>query len=257
MSKNMRLLGHVLKFIPKSMPNGTRKRYKHGQDTRLKIDEKKCVEPSKTSKKSIWSFFKTKSSQHFDKNQEQQRECERIEFVSEDQATQDFREISKMDGNVYKTCGTAYLLQKKHLENLEEPKLSKEEEILEEMRRDPSLKGQHDPMPTFKSVELRLVELSERKLHPLYKKFMSIPKKPKRFFNMNGNINYETRSGPIAPEQFPPHLKINREMLEKKNILCDYKRAEPPRQMLAQMVEMRLNERPQLKVQNDDCLEKK
>lgn len=91
--------------------------------------------------------------------------------MSEEQAEIDIQNITETSkGKVYRTCGPAYLLQKDHVEPIESPPKSSEDEILEEMMKDPTLKGQCDPMPPFQSVELKMIELSERKLHPLYKK---------------------------------------------------------------------------------------
>jgi len=91
--------------------------------------------------------------------------------VSEEQAEADLHQIEKLGGKVFRTCGTAYVLQKDHAKPMESCYTS-EEDILDEMNKDPSVKGVCDPMPPFQSVELRLIELSERKLHPLYKKFV-------------------------------------------------------------------------------------
>lgn len=175
-----------------------------------------------------------------------------------------------MGGTAYRTCGTAYILQKEHYEQPAEATVNSEETILKEMLKDPTLKGQKDPMPPFQSVELKLIELNERKLHPLYKKsgkyfpfasffslnqpnsfrLMSIPKtsSSKALNSKAPGLYYKTRSGPVMPEEFPPHLKINKELFEKKNIFYDGKRAQVPQQMLARMVEMKQNERPQLRM---------
>lgn len=88
---------------------------------------------------------------------------------------------------------------------------------------------------------------------------MSIPKKPKlELRKSSGGQLYKTRSGPIMPDEFPEHLKINKDLLEKKNIPFEFKKAPPPQQMLARMVEMRKNERPKLtnNPQAKDCSKK-
>lgn len=89
---------------------------------------------------------------------------------------------------------------------------------------------------------------------------MSIPKRPKLQLTKSSSEQlYKTRSGPIMPDEFPAHLKINKELLEKKNIPFEFKKAQPPQQMLARMVEMRKNERPKLITNNPqakDCSKK-
>lgn len=93
--------------------------------------------------------------------------------MSEEQAEADLHQIEKLGGTAFRTCGTAYVLQKDHHAKPIEPSYTSEDLILEEMNKDPSIKGVCDPMPPFQSVELRLIELSERKLHPLYKKYVT------------------------------------------------------------------------------------
>ncbi|KAH1018374.1 uncharacterized protein LOC109546792 isoform X1 [Dendroctonus ponderosae] len=269
----MRLTGRALKPFRNSRELNkafggmfTQLRLKHRSAQNLEEVEQKreCVEPCRLPKKSIWSVFrrtKKPAQKSLEKEKPQKKECETVKFVTEEQAKRDLSAISQMGGTVYRTCGTAYVLQKEHYQQPSEPKVSSEEKILQEMLKDPTLKGQKDPMPPFQSVELKLIELNERKLHPLYKKLMSIPKKPssKALNSKAPGLYYKTRSGPVMPEEFPPHLKINKELFEKKNIFYDGKRALVPQQMLARMVEMKQNERPQLKLQvpeKPDCSEK-
>lgn len=83
---------------------------------------------------------------------------------------------------------------------------------------------------------------------------MSIPKPPPRGKAQTQAPHYKSRSGPVMAEDFPKHLKMNKECLDRKNILYECKKAEPPPQMLSRMVEMKMNERPKLQSDKDkDC----
>lgn len=57
---------------------------------------------------------------------------------------------------------------------------------------------------------------------------------------------YKSRSGPIADDEYPAHLKLSKECLDRKNIFAEFKRAAPPRQLLVKMLEIKQNERPTL-----------
>ncbi|CAG9770744.1 unnamed protein product [Ceutorhynchus assimilis] len=213
-----------------------------------------CLEPCKgPGKKSLWGIFGGSNKPPQEKKPV--REYEHVEIVSEEQAEMDMKKIAEMGGEVYSTCGTAYILQQDHYQQPKPYRPSNEDIILEEMMKDPSLKGQCDPMPAYETVALRMINLNDRRLHPLYKKLMTIPRKPKPVISSkpktdtklsNPASSYQTRSGPVKPEDYPAHLKINKEMLQKKNIMCEFKRAEPPQQMLGRMVEIKQNERPTL-----------
>ncbi|XP_050301912.1 uncharacterized protein LOC126740082 [Anthonomus grandis grandis] len=228
-------------------------RYKHHKTKQVET-VKKCeggLEPCNVpTKKSIWNLFGCgykRKEKKLDKKA-QAEACKHVEFVTEEQAEHAMKQIEMQEGGkVFRTCGTAYILQKDYVEQAEGSTTCKEDQILEEMTKDISLKGQCDPMPPFQSVELRLIQLNERKLHPLYKKLMSIPKRSSSLKNSQESLaSYKTRSGPILPDEFPAHLKINREMFEKKNILYEYKKTEIPQQMLVRILEMKQNERPPL-----------
>lgn len=122
------------------------------------------------------------------------------------------------------------------------------------MQAEPELKEkQEDPMPTFTTVEQRMMDLDERRLHPLYKKYQVTPRKMYKMKNMGGGGSgrpshgeYKSRSGPVDPADYPVHLKFNKELLEKKNMYAEYKKVEPPQQLVAKILEMRQNERPTL-----------
>lgn len=44
----------------------------------------------------------------------------------------------------------------------------------------------------------------------------------------------------------PAQLKINKDLLVKKNMFADYKRVDPPRQMIARLLEIEQNATPTL-----------
>ncbi|KAJ8911288.1 hypothetical protein NQ315_015291 [Exocentrus adspersus] len=133
-------------------------------------------------------------------------------------------------------------------------KIEPEEVTLGRLERHPTLKDAVDPMPPFTSVEQRLLKLCELKLHPEYKKHMSIPKPVD--LSLPKHV-YKTRSGPIADDEYPPHLKVSKECLDRKNVYAEFKRAAPPQQLLAKMLEIKQNEKPtlerKLKKEKQDC----
>lgn len=100
-------------------------------------------------------------------------------------------------------------------------------------------------MPPFTTVEQRMMDLDARRLHPLYKKYQVTPRK---FYKMTKQqkTEYKTRSGPVDPQDYPTHLKFNKELLEKKNMYAEYKKVEPPQQLVAKILEIKQNERPTL-----------
>lgn len=154
-------------------------------------------------------------------------------------------DLSEFGGEAYRTCGSAYIVQKSRGETTPPGPRTKEEKTLKRMEAEPELKDkQDDPMPSFTTVEQRMMDLNERKLHPLYKKYQVTPR---RLYKMiNTQKEYKSRSGPITPNDYPLHLKFNRELLEKKNMYAEYKKVEPPQQLVAKILEMRQNERPTL-----------
>ncbi|XP_030747591.1 uncharacterized protein LOC115876056 [Sitophilus oryzae] len=221
-------------------------RYIHRPVRKLKKDPEEaveCLKPAKKPpKKSIWNIFKGKKEAEC-YEAEKKADTNPVKPVPDEQIVCDLKHISnKMGGDAYRTCGTAYILQTGHVEmpNLE---TDPETKILEDMVKDPSLKGQVDPMPPFESAEKRLIDLSERKLHPLYKRLMSIPKPPKPQPVPALRGSYKTRSGPVSPSDIPERLKLNKEAFEKKNIFCEFKKAHPPQQLMARLVEMNQNRR--------------
>lgn len=106
-----------------------------------------------------------------------------------------------------------------------------------------------DPMPPFQSVEQRMIDLAERGLHPFYKKYLSMARQIKMQKNENKlelRQPYKCKNGPIRPEEMPEHLKVSKEIMEKKNIFADFKGVELPRQMLVKIIEIDQNEKPTL-----------
>lgn len=97
-------------------------------------------------------------------------------------------DLSEFGGQPYRTCGTAYIIQKERLQDaadsrdLQSP--AKEEVTLKQLEAEEELKHMlADPMPPFRSVEMRLIELSERRLHPYYRMLRSVPKRPPAGFD--------------------------------------------------------------------------
>lgn len=74
-------------------------------------------------------------------------------------------------GQPYGTCGDAYVIKIENVGEIEEIEFDKETQIIREIEAPLHLKNViNDPMPTFRSAEQRLLDLSDRKLHPLYDK---------------------------------------------------------------------------------------
>lgn len=154
-------------------------------------------------------------------------------------------DLSEFGGKAYRTCGSAYIIQKDILpvEDCEEDKESK---ILKKMEVDLDFKNvvTDDPLPKFKSAELRLLELSDNKLHAAYKKYNTVMKKHIEQKKMK---LYKTVAWPIDMHEIPARFNINKTLLEKKNLeYVEFKRIEPPRQLIERIVEMQRNARPTL-----------
>ncbi|CAH0549229.1 unnamed protein product [Brassicogethes aeneus] len=151
--------------------------------------------------------------------------------------------LSNFGGQAYKTCGESYVIQKDLTtgRSQKEP----EDDILRKMETPADLKDVVDPLPNFESVEQRLLELSDHGLHPHYKKYMFMSRKPS---NEDNYLEYKTKSGPINFEDLPEHFKISKQILERKNIYADLKRADPPRHLLAKVLEIRENAKPTLEI---------
>lgn len=161
--------------------------------------------------------------------------------------------MREFGGTPYRTCGSAYVIQKDVIppREIEE---NEESKILKKIEADLSNKDTTcDPMPPFQSVEQRMINLNEKKLHPFYKKYMSLPKKNFRE-EESPAIKfppYKCKTGPIKPEEIPENLQFNTQLLEKKNIFADFKRVELPKQMVVRIVEMEQNRKPTLEKKKD------
>lgn len=169
-------------------------------------------------------------------------------FVTAKQQCQPDPDLRKFGGQPYKTCGTAYIIQKhKAASPFVIETQTKEQKIIREIEAEPELKNkQIDPMPAFTTVEQRMMDLNERRLHPLYKKYQVTTRKLYKMKEKQKKFDYKTRSGPIAPKDYPKHLKFNNELLEKKNMYAEYKKVKPPQELVAKILEMQQNERSTL-----------
>ncbi|XP_044762672.1 uncharacterized protein LOC123319796 [Coccinella septempunctata] len=150
--------------------------------------------------------------------------------------------VDHIPGIKYKTCGSAILLQEdRNLPDPDTPVLNKEIKRLERIEAHPTLKEKiGDPLPPFTSVEQRMIDWSDRKLHPLYLKMKSIPKR---------RVIYCEKSKPYTVEDtpvFPKQIHIDRNLIEKKNILVDLKRIEPPKEVIQYGLEQKLKHLAQL-----------
>ncbi|EFA04937.1 uncharacterized protein LOC103313425 [Tribolium castaneum] len=189
----------------------------------------------KSDTSSIWNYFKKG-----DKKPALER-CRKRQVRRQDP------DLSAFGGQAFRTCGKAYVVQR----DVIPPgggEHSEEDRVLMKIEADLSNKDNVcDPMPPFKSVEQRMIDLSERKLHPFYKRFMSLPNK--NFVGEEtptGFAPYKCKSGPVKPEEIPENLQFNKQLLERKNIFADFKRVELPKQMVVRIVEMEQNRKPTL-----------
>lgn len=151
-------------------------------------------------------------------------------------------DLSYLGGKAFKTCGpSAYVVQKDHLPT-EEHTTTSEQVILAKIEAPLHAKTDFlDPMPTFRSVPQRLLDLQDRKLHPFYKKYqgLSRKKKPRSQFNypQYKNVNLDV----ILAEDIPKKINFNKELLEKKNLYSEFKKVEPPKQLVGRMIELEAN----------------
>ncbi|KAG5876658.1 hypothetical protein JTB14_029390 [Gonioctena quinquepunctata] len=192
-----------------------------------------CYGKKKQKKRWFWRFRKEKSA-------EPAKAEEKPTPVPCRRPTEDL-DLSALGGTPYRTCGSAYVIQKDQIPVVPIPPKDAEQKLVERLEKHPDLKNLEDPMPPFESVEQRMLDLDKRKLHPLYKIYMSFPKKPSKM--EMSKFSYKSRSGPVCSDEIPSRLKC-KEFLEKKNFFTDFKRVDPPRQLLAKMLEIQLNEKP-------------
>ncbi|XP_045465862.1 uncharacterized protein LOC123674816 [Harmonia axyridis] len=144
--------------------------------------------------------------------------------------------VDHIPGIKYKTCGSAILLQEdRNLPDPDIPVYNKELNRLERIETHPTLKmNVGDPVPHFISVEQRMIDWSDRRLHPLHLKMRSIPKR--KVIYCEKSKPYTTDDMPVSPKQ----VHIDRNLLEKKNILVDLKRIEPPKEVIQYGLEQKL-----------------
>ncbi|KAJ3618390.1 hypothetical protein MTP99_006389 [Tenebrio molitor] len=192
----------------------------------------------KEDSSSFWSYFTGKKTE--DKPPAEQ--CRKRQVVREDP------DLSRFGGQPYRTCGSAYVIQKDVIPSCESEQ-SEEELTLMKMEADLSNKDNVcDPMPPFQTVEQRMLDLTERKLHPFYKRYMAMPKRDREGAEAAKvpYPPYKCKCGPVETDEIPDNLKFNKELLEKKNIFADFKRVELPKQMVVRIVEMEKNRKPTL-----------
>ncbi|GJQ85982.1 hypothetical protein Trydic_g21826 [Trypoxylus dichotomus] len=168
-------------------------------------------------------------------------------------------DLSEFGGKAYRTCGPAYIIQKDIL-SAEECDTSKEDLLLRRMEACLEFKDvvNEDPLPTFRSAETRMLEMADKRLHPSYRTHCHIKKK---HVQEQKRKLYKTVSWPIDMHEIPARLNINKDILEKKNMeYMEFKRIEPPRQLIERIVEMERNTRPTLEKKRSavqDAVEKK
>lgn len=139
----------------------------------------------------------------------------KIDSISADPCRED-PDLSRFGGQAYRTCGPAYVVQR---DSEPEPDVgvSKEDRLVKQMEAHPDLKKNiDDPMPPFKTVEQRMIDLDQRKLHPLYKKYQSMPKKPKSNNSQLKTPVYKTRSGPIGTYCYVDLVKVKSHLKQNK-----------------------------------------
>lgn len=154
-------------------------------------------------------------------------------------------DLSEFGGKAYRTCGSAYIVQKDILPS-DEHETTKEEAILKKMEAPLEQKNADgdDPLPKFKGAEMRMLELADNRLHPTYKQHYTLKKKHAQEVRRK---LYKTISWPIDMHEIPARFNINKETLEKKNMeYVEFKRIEPPRQLIERIVEMEMNAVPTL-----------
>lgn len=54
---------------------------------------------------------------------------------------------------------------------------------------------------------------------------------------------YKFFSGPINRDEIPMQIKFNKELLEAKHMYSEFKRVEPPKQLIGRLIEIKKNER--------------
>ncbi|KAF5297968.1 hypothetical protein FQR65_LT09879 [Abscondita terminalis] len=107
-----------------------------------------------------------------------------------------------------------------------------------------------DPMPEFTTVEQRMIDLNERKLHPYYKRFENMTQRDLVKPHTDECV-YRCQCGPISVEDIPKHFKFNPDLVKCTNKYSAVKSTEPHRGLIVKILEMELNKKPTL-----ECVQK-
>ncbi|KAK4878867.1 hypothetical protein RN001_011373 [Aquatica leii] len=129
--------------------------------------------------------------------------------------------------------------------NLQEDATTKKEEIS-------SGEGQvdaTDPMPEFTTVEQRMLDLHEKKLHPFYKRYQNVTRR--NVVILPSDCTYRYQNGPIKAKDVPTHIKYNHDLYKRTNIYSDFKIVEPPRSLIAKIIEIRQNQKRTMEPKHD------
>lgn len=204
---------------------------------------KKCENKTCPKKKKRRGFFQMLFGSSPEKKKYPPEMC-RIKYEQDCELDPD---LSVFGGKAYKTCGKgAYVIQKDKLP-LGEDITSKEELLIRKIEAPMGTKHEvEDPMPTFRSAEQRLLDLQDRKLHPAYKRYQGLRKKPPTKQEMELEKYTSINFAKLEAEELPKQIRINTKLLETKNIFAEFKRVEPPKQLLGKLLEMKKNEKPTL-----------
>ena len=153
-------------------------------------------------------------------------------------------DLSQFGGESYSTCGSAYIIQKETLP-VTETETTREELMVKKLEAPLEYKDtiNEDPMPQYHNVGQRMIDLNDRKLHPLYKSFAMIKK---RHFDEQKKEIYKSVQWPVDMHEIPARLNLNAEILDKKNMHVEFKRIEPPRQLIGRIVEIDRNKKKTL-----------
>lgn len=79
-------------------------------------------------------------------------------------------DINCVDSEAYETFGAAHIIQT-DLAPTMKTKEPSDVTVIEKLERHPSVKEVVDPIPNFESVEKLLIDLCDKKLHPMYKRY--------------------------------------------------------------------------------------
>lgn len=163
-------------------------------------------------------------------------------------------DLSFIDGKVFKTCGSAYVIQKDSTceNNILNTTNDSQDRILYKIEADDDFKYKQDTMPQFESVSKRLRDLNERKLHPFYKLYMSIPKHEQ----MPIEEYTSTSSSRKLNNKIPIQLTFYQDLFNKKNIYINVKRVELPLKLTERQVNEKMSVNDQKNKNRDKTIEK-